>query len=72
MALRVKALRPASEIKSIGVGVTAPGYQMVCMPKQVRRSPGTIVEAQFSVPYTVAAAWIDDQIGSGHLSDEGL
>jgi 2-methylcitrate dehydratase PrpD len=64
--------RPASEIQSIRVGVTAPGYQMVCVPEAVRLAPRTIVEAQFSIPYTVAAAWIDGELTLGHFSDEAL
>ena len=69
---RMQAPRPASDIASIDVGVTAPGYQMVCVPESVRLAPRTIVEAQFSIPYTVAAAWIDGGLGIGHFSDEGL
>ena len=72
LQLRAKAQRPASDIESIRVGVTAPGYQMVCVPEHVRLAPRTIVEAQFSIPYTVAAAWIDGPLGIGHFSDEGL
>jgi 2-methylcitrate dehydratase PrpD len=45
---------------------------MVCVPEVVRLAPRTIVEAQFSIPYTVAAAWIDGQLGMRHFSDEGL
>src|SRR6266700_1405455 len=63
---------PASDIESIRVGVTGPGYQMVCTPEPVRRAPRTIVEAQFSIPYTVAAAWVDGRLSIGHFSDEGL
>jgi 2-methylcitrate dehydratase PrpD len=69
---RAKVQRPASDIESIRVGVTAPGYQMVCVPEAVRLAPSTIVEAQFSIPYTVAAAWIDGRLGMKHFSDEGL
>jgi len=69
---RAKAQRPASNIQSIRVGVTAPGYQMVCVPEHVRLAPRTIVEAQFSIPYTVAASWIDGRLGMSHFSDEGL
>ena len=72
LQLRAKAQRPASDIESIRVGVTAPGYQMVCVPEQVRLAPRTIVEAQFSIPYTVAAAWIDGALGMRHFTDEGL
>ena len=72
LRVRAKAQRPADDIESIRVGVTAPGYQMVCVPEQVRLAPSTIVEAQFSIPYTVAAAWVDGRLGMKHLSDEGL
>ena len=72
LQIRAKAQRPASDIESIRVGVTAPGYQMVCVPEEVRLAPRTIVEAQFSIPYTVAASWIDGSLGIGHFSDEGL
>ncbi|SDE79677.1 2-methylcitrate dehydratase PrpD [Variovorax sp. CF079] len=72
LELRAQTGRPASDIETIRVGVTAPGYQMVCVPEAVRLAPRTIVEAQFSIPYTVAAAWIDGRMGIGHFSDEGL
>ncbi len=72
LQVRAKAQRPASDIESIRVGVTAPGYQMVCTPEHVRRAPRTIVEAQFSIPYTVAAAWIDGGLAMRHFSDEGV
>ena len=71
LQLRAKAPRPASDIESIRVGVTAPGYQMVCVPEQVRLAPRTIVEAQFSIPYTVAAAWIDGRAGHEALHRRG-
>ncbi len=70
--LRAQAPRSAAEIESIRVGVTGPGYQMVCVPEPVRLAPRTIVEAQFSIPYAVAAAWIDGPLGMRHFSDEGL
>jgi 2-methylcitrate dehydratase PrpD len=72
LKLRAVAPRPAGEIESIRVGITASGYQMVCVPEFVRLAPRTIVEAQFSIPYAVAAAWIDGTLGLGHFSDQGL
>jgi 2-methylcitrate dehydratase PrpD len=72
LQVRARARRPASDIESIRVGVTAPGYRMVCVPEYVRLAPCTIVEAQFSIPYTVAASWIDGGLGMCHFSDEGL
>jgi 2-methylcitrate dehydratase PrpD len=72
LQLRGRTPRPAGDIESIRVGVTGPGYQMVCVPEPVRLAPRTIVEAQFSIPYTVAAAWIDGPPGMRHFTDEGL
>lgn len=69
---RAKMPRPASDIQTIRVGVTAPGYQMVCVPEEVRLAPRTIVEAQFSIPYAVAASWIDGRLGMQHFTDEGI
>ena len=72
LALRAEARRPADDIESIHVGITAPGYQMVCVPEHVRSAPRTVVEAQFSIPYTVAASWIDGKLEIGHFTDEAL
>jgi 2-methylcitrate dehydratase PrpD len=72
LILREKTKRKAQDIERIRVGVTGPGYQMVCAPEHVRLNPKTIVEAQFSIPFTVATAWIDGPITLGHLSDEGI
>ncbi len=72
LQLRGQTPYTVDDIESIRVGVTAPGYQMVCVPEHVRLAPKTIVEAQFSIPYTVAAAWIDGSLGMRHFSDEGL
>lgn len=72
LQVRAKYPSPSSEIESIRVGVTAPGYQMVCVPEPVRLAPRTIVEAQFSIPYTVAAAWVDGKLGMVHFTDEGV
>ena len=72
LQLRGQTPYSVDDIESIRVGVTAPGYQMVCVPEHVRLAPKTIVEAQFSIPYTVAAAWIDGALGMRHFSDEGL
>jgi 2-methylcitrate dehydratase PrpD len=72
LELRARSQRPVGDIESIRVGVTGPGYQMVCTPEEVRLAPRSIVEAQFSIPYTVAVAWTDGRLGIGHFSDEGL
>lgn len=69
---RAQSPRPAEDVESIRVGVNAQGYQIVCTPEHVRRAPKTNVEAQFSIPFTVASAWIDGKLGLGNFTDEGL
>jgi 2-methylcitrate dehydratase PrpD len=72
LAARAQAPRPARDIQSLRVGLTEPGYQIGCTAEHVRLAPKTIVEAQFSVPYAVATAWIDGGLGIRNFSDEGL
>jgi 2-methylcitrate dehydratase PrpD len=72
LQIRATTQRPASDIESIRVGLTATAFQAVCVPEAVRKAPRTIVEAQFSIPYTAAAAWIDGGLGIRHFSDESL
>jgi len=72
LALRAESPHEAADIERIEVGVTAAGYQMVCVPEAVRSAPKTIVEAQFSIPYAVAVAWLDGAPGMRHFSEEGL
>ncbi|WP_460873232.1 MmgE/PrpD family protein [Paralcaligenes ginsengisoli] len=59
------------EIRRIRVGLNRQAYQAVCTPIEIRRSPRTIVQAQFSIPYTVAAAFVDGHVGLKHFA-EGL
>jgi 2-methylcitrate dehydratase PrpD len=72
LEVKTKLQCSADDIDHIRVGVTAPGYQMVCVPEAVRLAPKTIVEAQFSIPYTVAAAWIDGPLRMDHFTEEGI
>lgn len=72
LAVRARLPVPADHVRSIRVGLTAPGYQMVCVPEDVRRAPRTVVEAQFSIPYTVATAWIDGRPGLSNFIEQGI
>jgi 2-methylcitrate dehydratase PrpD len=58
------------DIRRIRVGLNRQAYQAVCTPIEIRRSPRTIVQAQFSIPYTVAAALVDGQVGLRHFTDD--
>ncbi len=59
-------------IRSIRVGVNKQAYEAVCTPVEVRKSPRSIVQAQFSIPYTVATALTDGYVGLAHFSDSAL
>lgn len=72
LQVRARAQRPASDIAAIRVGVTTQGFNIGCTPAHVRLAPKTIVEAQFSIPYAIASAYIDGNLGIGNFSDEGL
>jgi 2-methylcitrate dehydratase PrpD len=59
-------------VTRITAGVNAQSYQAVCTPPEMRRQPKTVVQAQFSIPFTVAAALIDGEVGLRHFTEEGL
>jgi 2-methylcitrate dehydratase PrpD len=59
-------------VTRIEVGVNRQCYQAVCTPPEMRRHPATVVQAQFSIPFTVAAALIDREVGLRHFTAEGL
>jgi 2-methylcitrate dehydratase PrpD len=68
LALRRGEEIPASRIRRVRVGVTRQAYEAVCTPAEVRKAPRTLVDAQFSIPYTVATAMLDGSVGLGHFT----
>ena len=68
LSLRTSRNISAQAVRRVRVGVTRQAYEAVCTPVQVRKAPETIVHAQFSIPYTVAAALIDGGVKLGHFS----
>jgi 2-methylcitrate dehydratase PrpD len=61
-----------SRIGRVVAGVNRQAYQAVCTPPDIRRHPTTVVQAQFSIPFTVACALVDGRVSLSHFSDEGL
>ena len=59
-------------VRSIRVGLNHQAYEAVCTPVDVRKAPRTIVHAQFSIPFTVAAALIDGGVTLGHFDDRSI
>jgi 2-methylcitrate dehydratase PrpD len=64
-------IRP-ERIRRIRVGVTRQAYEAVCTPPDVRRAPKTLVHAQFSIPFTVASAIVDGEVGLNHFTDSAI
>jgi 2-methylcitrate dehydratase PrpD len=62
----------AARIDRIAVGINQQAYQAVCTPPDIRLRPQTVVQAQFSIPFTVAAALLDGRVSLRHFTDEGL
>ncbi|MDN5842109.1 MAG: MmgE/PrpD family protein [Alcaligenaceae bacterium] len=59
-------------VRSAVVGMTHDAHQAVCTPEDIRRAPKTIVQAQFSIPYTVACALIDGEVAIRHFTEDGI
>jgi 2-methylcitrate dehydratase PrpD len=72
LALRKQHAIDPARIRRVRVGLNHQAYEAVCTPIEVRQSPRTIVQAQFSIPYTVAVALIDGCARLGHFSDASL
>lgn len=72
LALRESVEHRVDSIQRVRVGLNRQAYEAVCTPIAMRRAPRSIVQAQFSIPYTVAAALVDGHVSLGHFSDAAL
>lgn len=59
-------------VRRIQVGVNRQAHEAVCKPVDMRKAPRTVVQSQFSIPYTVAAALVDGEVGLQHFTDEAI
>jgi 2-methylcitrate dehydratase PrpD len=73
-ALTLRASHPidVGQIERIRVGVTRQAFEAVCTPPEVRKKPETLVHAQFSIPFTVAAALVDGVVSLAHFTDASI
>jgi 2-methylcitrate dehydratase PrpD len=72
LALRASPGIRAERVRRIRVGVNRQAYEAVCTPVEVRKVPRTVVHAQFSIPFTVAAALTDGCVQLGHFDEASL
>ena len=59
-ALRLRAehrIDPAA-VERVEVGMLAAGFPIVCEPAEAKRRPGSVVDAQFSLPFGIAVALV--------------
>jgi 2-methylcitrate dehydratase PrpD len=62
----------ADSIAAIECLVPAGEVPIVCEPRAVKIAPRTTYEAQFSLPFVVAAAFVDGRVGLGTFTPERL
>ena len=72
LALRKSGSVSAERVRRIRVGVNRQAYEAVATPIDVRKAPHTIVHAQFSLPFTVAAALADGHVGLSHFTEASI
>jgi 2-methylcitrate dehydratase PrpD len=46
--------------------------QMLCEPENVKKAPQTVIDAKFSIPFTVATALYHKEVGLKHFTPERL
>ena len=61
-----------ARIERVTAGVNNQSHQAVCTPPAMRKHPTTVVQAQFSIPYTVACALLDREVSLRHFTTEAL
>jgi 2-methylcitrate dehydratase PrpD len=72
LEIRKRLNGDVSRIRSISARVNKQAYEAVCTPVAMRQSPETIVQAQFSIPYTVACALTKGSVGLSDFTEAAL
>ena len=60
----------ASEVQRIDIGTSNMVLNTVCEPLDVRRNPKTVVNGQFSIPFTMASAIVNGTVTFGTFDEE--
>lgn len=71
LALRDEGFRP-DQIDQVTARVSEQCYSLVCQPLELKYTPKTSVEAQFSLPFTVAAAFVKGDVFIDEVSEQTL
>ncbi len=71
LSLRAESNLKAKDIERVDVTVS-PFFAVLCEPAQQKRRPATAIDAKFSIPYTVAVALLQGDVGLQDFSKERL
>jgi len=72
LALRQKHSIPADQIEGITANLSKSTKELLCDPLDVKRNPVTTVDAQFSIPWSVAAALVRGRVGVDEFTQEAI
>lgn len=72
LALRPHVIGQINRIQRVSVAVNRLTHEVVCTPTSIRQAPATVVQAQFSIPFTLAAALLDGAVGVKHFHEPAL
>jgi 2-methylcitrate dehydratase PrpD len=59
-------------VEAVNVRLSRQAYNLVCEPIELKRRPRSVVDAQFSVPFTVAAAIVRGGVSLETFTEEGI
>ncbi len=69
--VREEGVEPEA-VEAVEVRLNRQAYNLVCEPMQLKRRPRSVVDAQFSVPFTVAAAMVRGLVSLDTFTEEGI
>jgi 2-methylcitrate dehydratase PrpD len=77
LALRAANRIDPAQIARIDVGIVAAGFPIVCEPIDAKRRPRSVVDAQFSLPFSIGTALVHgsawpDEFAPARLDDPAI
>ena len=60
------------QIEEVIVGMVSHDYEVCCEPTEVKKQPRNIVDAQFSLPYTVACALVRNKVDLEDFTEDAI
>jgi 2-methylcitrate dehydratase PrpD len=62
----------SNAVEAVYVRLNRQAYNLVCEPEELKRRPRSVVEAQFSIPFTVAAAIVKGEVSLETFTEESI